>query len=418
MFGRRILLLLLLIPTTLAASTRLTYDVNGLAVPVAWPASAFPIKYEVDTRLAPAMAVIDRAFGQWSAIADSGVSFQSAGAANVRAGRDNVNAITAVDDLFRDQKCLAFTTPTHDDAGNLLEVDIQVDPSLMAANSSYNLQQVVTHEIGHLLGLDHSAVLSATMYPYVGPNFTAPLDSDDRNAIATLYPKSGVAGAGVTLSGKVMGDRGAIFAAQVVAMNDEGEPVATALTDGNGEYVMKGLPPGDYQVYAEPLDGPVRVENLTGFWRLSSNAMFPTGFVEGMPLHAESGKMYGNLNVNASGSMRLNPKTVGASAPGSGSVVLNTMPLQIKPATTTQLHVGGDGFTSGVTSFEVVNPGFHRTSAFSYASDGSYVSATFKIDATAPGGSAVILVRDGRDVAALTGALRVDGRGRARAVGK
>jgi hypothetical protein len=84
----------------------------------------------------------------------------------------------------------------------------------------------------------------------------------------------------------------------------------------------------------------------------------------------------------------------------------------------TQINVGGDGFTSGMTTFEVLNPGFHQAGKFSYASDGSYVTAPFRIDADAPGGSAVILVHDGRDVAALTGALRIDAKTRVRAVGK
>src|SRR5205814_4817088 len=95
--------------------------------------------------------------------------------------------------------------------------------------AGYNLQQLVEHEVGHLLGLDHSGVISSVMYPFVGRGGVAELDSDDRVAVANLYPSAGSNTRGATLTGRVMGDDGGIFAAQVVALNDDDQPVATAL---------------------------------------------------------------------------------------------------------------------------------------------------------------------------------------------
>jgi hypothetical protein len=69
------------------------------------------------------------------------------------------------------------------------------------------------------------------------------------------------------------------------------------------------------------------------------------------------------------------------------------------------LAIAGDGFTSGMTTFEVLNPGFHRHGDFGYS--GNYLYATFNIDANAPPGSAIVLVTSGNSKAALTGALRV-----------
>ena len=60
----------------------------------------------------------------------------------------------------------------------------------LAISGGYNMQQLVDHEMGHVLGLDHSAVLSSVMYPYIGNGTSVALDSDDRVAIGAAYPKN------------------------------------------------------------------------------------------------------------------------------------------------------------------------------------------------------------------------------------
>jgi hypothetical protein len=398
------------------AAARLTYPVFGNATAVYWAADSFPISYEVDKRLIGASpdapAIIERAFSAWSEMDGARISFQqTAFVDGDKPGKNGRNSITAADDLFKDQGMLAVTTNWYDDNGKMVEADIQVDSTLMT--SSYNVQLALEHEVGHLLGLDHSAVLSSVMYPYVGTGTGFALDSDDRIAMSALYPKQST---GATLKGSVTGSNGAIFAAQVVAINDRGEPVATGLTDQQGQFELQGVPAGNYRLYAEPLDGPVDPNNLAGVWHLAKVDSFPTEFMDSKSMRVDDGNIYGNLVLNVGGgTVKLNPRWIGISAAGQPASNISAMVATAAAGSTISIAVGGDGFTSGMTTFDVLNPGIKRVSDFRYSSN--YTSADFAISSQVKGGSAaVILVKSGNESATLTGALRIDAPSRVRAV--
>ncbi|HET7435825.1 MAG TPA: matrixin family metalloprotease [Thermoanaerobaculia bacterium] len=406
----------LLVATALpaVAGTRLTYVINGSPKAIYWPQASLPLQYKIDQRVVNAMPeakqVIERAFAAWAGVTDGNLQFQDDGVANALSARnDSRNVITLSDDLFANQGCIALTTYTFDTSGStpgrLTDADIQLDASLF--RGGYNAEMAIEHEIGHMIGLDHSAVLSAIMYPYVSKGAGSPvLDSDDRVAVATSYPKADDSFAGGTLSGRVVGDGGGIFAAQVVALSEQGEPVATALTNSVGEFTLSGLPNGRYRVYAEPLDGPVDVSKLEGVWRQAKVQSFPTQFLDGDPIEVTNGKVIGNLIVSSSGVVRLNPKWVGVTS-ANGDLSLSSTPISLKPGDNVTLAVAGDGFTSSMTQFEVLNPAFRRTSDFTWS--GNYVSANYAIAPNASSTSAVILVKSGNETATLTGALRVRG---------
>src|SRR5512141_1849791 len=164
-FGSRTVLSLAVLAfcaTTAVAAVRLTYPVFGTPKSVYWAPASFPIPYEVDQRVtaasADAPAIIERAFAAWTNIDDANIAFREIPfVAGDTAGRNGRNSITAADDLFANQGMLAVTTNWYDDDGKLTEADIQVDSNLM--KSGYNAELALEHEVGHLLGLDHSAVL-------------------------------------------------------------------------------------------------------------------------------------------------------------------------------------------------------------------------------------------------------------------
>jgi len=60
-------------------------------------------------------------------------------------------------------------------------------------SNGFYIQEIATHELGHALGLDHSSVSTATMYPgspYCNLSKES-LDADDIAGIEKLYPSSG-----------------------------------------------------------------------------------------------------------------------------------------------------------------------------------------------------------------------------------
>src|ERR1043166_2425055 len=242
---RWVVLLAAILTTPIFAAVRLTYDFGGKATPVAWPSTAFPLQYTVDRRVADKFGIdaVDRAFNAWTSIPDANITFHDAGVGDVaKAGQDGVNTVSVLDGLFKDQGFIAVTTNWYDTSGSMTEADIQIDSSQVG--TSYPALATIEHEVGHFLGLDHSPVLSAVMYPYVCKNSTANLDSDDRIAIAAVYPKVDPTSAGATLTGRVTADGSGVFAAQVVAVNNYGEPIATSLSDSTGDFVLEGVPSG------------------------------------------------------------------------------------------------------------------------------------------------------------------------------
>jgi len=58
-----------------------------------------------------------------------------------------------------------------------------------ASTAAFDIETVAVHELGHILGLAHSAVPGAVMSPTVAPNFTLrALTADDTSGIQSLYP--------------------------------------------------------------------------------------------------------------------------------------------------------------------------------------------------------------------------------------
>lgn len=124
------------------------------------------------------------------------------------------------------------------------------------------LGDVMTHELGHAWGLDHSNNHRSTLI-YTAFSGEYQLGSDDRAAIRTLYPASGVTATQGSIVGSVRGTRGGIFGAHVSALNlEEGRVEAGTLSSPDGTFRIGDIPPGKYAVMVEPLLSSVNTISL------------------------------------------------------------------------------------------------------------------------------------------------------------
>lgn len=97
-------------------------------------------------------------------------------------------------------RALAQTVLVVDGAGRITDADIHVNGldytytvDGLEAPGAVDLRSVLVHELGHLLGLGHSADPVATMAPSVSGTRARTPERDDELGVATLYP--GPAGA-------------------------------------------------------------------------------------------------------------------------------------------------------------------------------------------------------------------------------
>lgn len=384
----------------------LTYMIQNEPTLVRWADGAFPIRYSIDQRAATAFpdlqAATLSAASEWQSVPGSKASLQFERVETVSAGHDGKSAVTLNDELFETTGFIAYTTTWFDASGVISEADVQIDAS--AVRGAYNLEAVMQHELGHLLGLDHSGIVSSTMFPFIAMDAVVPLDSDDRIGLAALYPDGSVSGG--AFSGSVRSSRGGVFGAQVVAVDANGSPVAGALTGRDGRFEFTGMPVGEYFVYAEPLDGPVEPQNMSGVWR-ESTPIFRTRLADPadrMKVTVGSRSDAGELVIDEL-PPSLNPRWIGKVGGAGSDVHLSATVARVKAGDRVAIAVGGDGFVSGTTTFEFMNPGVERVSDFQYGAN--YVWATFAVAPTTPSSSLVVVVHSGNEVAALTGGLMV-----------
>jgi hypothetical protein len=153
-----------------------------------------------------AVAAVSEALGAWQTATCKGgehpvlstkVTQVSGAKAGFASSGANQSVVLFRDDLWPyEQNAVAKTTVGLDlDTGEILDADIQLDSERFDLTvepdaGGIDLVAVLTHEIGHVLGLGHSDVKGATMQPETtgfGTIELRSLEPDDMSGICAIY---------------------------------------------------------------------------------------------------------------------------------------------------------------------------------------------------------------------------------------
>jgi hypothetical protein len=284
--GRAVLLaacLIALAAAPAAAYLKLGFRVGGRLVNVQW--NERPVRYFVTNRdddgvtASQLQQAVARAFATWQNEPAIDISFDFVGFTGAEPFDDDGMNVLGFQSEPSLERVLGATGFTFDNVtGRILESDIFFntifDWSVAPGGESgrFDLESVALHEIGHMIGLGHSAIgetelaagrrrviaKQAVMFPIAFPAGNISdrrLKADDIAGGSDIYPAASVRRQRGSISGRVRLDGRGVFGAHVTAYSlQSGQIVGGFSLDDQGAFVIGGLEPGLHVVRVEPLD--------------------------------------------------------------------------------------------------------------------------------------------------------------------
>jgi hypothetical protein len=450
-----VLAALILAPAVRPRAYTLQYTSTATTTQVHWPTTNITVALSTSLNNPPSyvhatgaqvVLAARRALSRWALASNLQFNVTTSGAQDAVA--DGVSLITIADTgtnraLFSTGVQPGRARVSFDGSGNITEADLAINPlvtrfdafgnqvgsffSTDGTQDSYDLESTFVHEIGHMLGLEHSGEIAASMQPRQGtngtynlPSFTTrTLSSDDVAGIRSVYgPRTGLG----SIAGRVGYNSStgtAAFGAHVFA-----EDVATGrLAAGNvvnaaGNYRIDGLSPGQYRVVVEPLDEPVAAVQIG-----SNGGGYPASTLSNQPpfVTTEAGTVTvgaettATLNVGVTGAVPvINPRFIGTGA----SFQLSTVAVPIVPGESQTILIGGEGLSvspSGTVagvSISINSPYITVSNVQQFGGFGSaFPVISFDISPsilTPPGEYSVRAISTAGQVAYISGGLTVD----------
>lgn len=366
-----------------------------------------------------------RALLRWSSLTNINfvVTWTSATSVSPADAGDGVSLITiaatAENEAFNADATTGRTRVFFDSqTGSIAEADIVINPRPRAGDGTelqfstdgtpgtYDLEATFTHEIGHLLGLDHSAVLSSTMQSRQAFNGTfglpalteRTLSEDDRQKIRSLYGAKMSLG---RIEGKLVDNRASGMLTPLNGVNVWAESVATgrviasAITADDGSYRLESLTPGQYRVMVAA-GADAGAQKFRSF-ELSNSVMVKAE----IPTPLNSSLIQPQVSA-------LNPRVVGLNAE------LSTVALPLTPGKRVKVYLGGDGVDQVPGTSIAVNSPYFSVDPATLAREQipapfPIVSIEVQVAANVPFGDySIRLQSNSGEVAFVPGAITID----------
>ena len=261
------------------------FTLNAAGARLRWETRE-PVRWFVTDRGVPGVpvaafqAAVARAFSTWQAVPTASIEFSFVGVTSAEPSEDDALSVLGFQDHPDLERVLGATSFVVDIlSGEIVESDVFFNAAFAWSTADngdparFDLESVALHEIGHFIGLGHSAIgetellpdggrrvlaSGAVMFPIsLGRGSTADrtLEPDDVAGVSDLYPDGDFRQQTGAIRGRVLRDGRPALGAHVVAFS----PVAGTLIGGfaireGGEFEIAGLPPGAQVIRVEPLD--------------------------------------------------------------------------------------------------------------------------------------------------------------------
>lgn len=284
MMRRLLLLAVVLAATALPLHGYSHFGTGTGTVRLHW--ATMPIRWFATDRSVPGVSsaefrsTVERAFKTWEDVPTASIQFVFGGMTSLEPDQDDNLSVLGFQNHPEMDRVLAATSfDVDDDTGELMEADIffnsffEWSTAVGGDAARFDLESVAVHEIGHLLGLGHSAIgetelrpeggrrvlgSGAVMFPIsIGRGAIADrvLQPDDIAGISDLYPEGNFEDTTGGVHGRVRRGTAAVVGAHVVVFNLRTRALVGGFSLGHeGEFQVLGLAPGPYVVRVEPLD--------------------------------------------------------------------------------------------------------------------------------------------------------------------
>jgi hypothetical protein len=181
---------------TVFSSTTRAYTVFGYI----WPSGTVPVPYYInpvnmDVPTSAIEPAIREGANAWPLQSGASFAFTFAGYSSQTTNtNDGINLV-----MFRNAASGSALATTYSwfSGTRIIDADIvfwdggfQFVTGTTGCSNAFFIEDIATHEFGHALGLGHSTVPTATMYPSISPcsQQSRTLDPDDIAGILSLYP--------------------------------------------------------------------------------------------------------------------------------------------------------------------------------------------------------------------------------------
>jgi hypothetical protein len=264
------LVVLLALPYRADAYLEFTFTVQGQSTPFKW--KQLPVRWFAANRGVPGVTAADfqvtmaRSFATWEAVPTASIAFQFVGFTNARPFDDDNISVLGFESRPELDRVLGATGYVVDVTNAaIIESDIFFNASFAWSTSAagdptrFDLQSVATHEIGHFLGLGHSALgetelrptggrrvvaSGAVMFPIsfgAGVTFDRELQPDDIAGVSDLYPDGSFRQDTGAARGRVTKNGVGVLGAHVTAFNPKTGAIIGGFTvNRDGEFQIAG----------------------------------------------------------------------------------------------------------------------------------------------------------------------------------